>query len=351
MSKMKHSEINSLLALSARIGRNPLLVQASSGNTSVKLGQMMWIKASGRWLAEAEQDEILVPIDLEEAARSVGRGTDVCGSRTTSAGVTLRASIETAMHSVLPQRVVVHVHSVNTIAWAVRQDARNRLAERLAGLRWRWIRYVQSGLPLAHDVQECVSSAPDTNVFVLGNHGLVVCGESSDACQELLQDVEHRLTAQARPQLQPDYTLLRRLIADSPWRLPDCDCVHSLGTDLLSARIVSSGVLYPCQAIFLADSTSVVSPQYALNDVSPSSGHDGETKSFLIIEGAGVVVSEHMTRAESEMLVGLAEIARRIDPSAPLRYLSAIELNSVMTEDSHRYRQLATVSPTAGVSL
>src|SRR5689334_159409 len=136
MSKMKHSEINSLLALSARIGRNPLLVQASSGNTSVKLGQMMWIKASGKWLAEAEQDEILVPVDLEEAARSVERGTDVCGTRTTSTGITLRASIETAMHSVLPQRVVVHVHSVNTIAWAVRQDGCARLSERLAGLRW-----------------------------------------------------------------------------------------------------------------------------------------------------------------------------------------------------------------------
>ena len=46
----------------------------------------------------------------------------------------LRPSIETAMHSVLRHRVVIHVHSANTIAWAVRLDGTIRLSERLAGL-------------------------------------------------------------------------------------------------------------------------------------------------------------------------------------------------------------------------
>src|SRR5690242_2753621 len=271
MPKTKRSEITSLLALSARLGRNPLLVQASSGNTSVKLGPVMWIKASGKWLAEAEHDEMLVPIDLEHAARSVERGTNISGSCTTSAGVTLRASIETAMHSVIPQRIVVHVHSVNVIAWAVRQDACARLSERLAGLRWRWIPYVQSGLPLALDIQESVASAPDTNVFVLGNHGLVVCGETSEACQELLHNVERRLAIHPRRQAQPDYDVLGRLVAGTRWKLPDCDCVHSLGTDPLSARIVSSGVLYPCQAIFLADSAGISTPERAIQGIHSKS--------------------------------------------------------------------------------
>ena len=52
----------------------------------------------------------------------------------------LRPSIETTVHALMPQRVVVHVHCVNTIAWAIRSDAEARqrvadLGEVLAGLR------------------------------------------------------------------------------------------------------------------------------------------------------------------------------------------------------------------------
>jgi len=37
-----------LVQLSARVGRDPLLVQASSGNTSMKLDGVLWIKALGQ---------------------------------------------------------------------------------------------------------------------------------------------------------------------------------------------------------------------------------------------------------------------------------------------------------------
>ena len=59
------AEIAELLSLSARLGRDPLLVQASSGNTSIKLDGTLWIKASGKWLAYANE-ETLVPIELAE---------------------------------------------------------------------------------------------------------------------------------------------------------------------------------------------------------------------------------------------------------------------------------------------
>jgi hypothetical protein len=38
------------------------------------------------------------------------------------------------------------------------------------------------------------------------------------------------------------------------------------------------------------------------------------------VEGSGVIVSETMTRAEREMLLGLAEVVRRIDVEANIRY-------------------------------
>jgi rhamnose utilization protein RhaD (predicted bifunctional aldolase and dehydrogenase) len=53
------------------------------------------------------------------------------------------------MHAMLRHRVVIHVHSINAIAWAIRVDGPDQLKERLAGLHRQWIPYAASGIPLA----------------------------------------------------------------------------------------------------------------------------------------------------------------------------------------------------------
>jgi len=53
----------------------------------------------------------------------------------------------------------------------------------------------------------------------------------------------------------------------------------------------------------------------------------------------GVIVSA-MTRAEGEMLLGLAEVVRRIDVEANIRYLTQAELTSVLNAEAYRYRGL-----------
>jgi len=58
-------ELEKLKRLSAEIGCDPLLVQAAGGNTSIKDGSVMWIKASGTWLSEAMTRDIFVPVALD----------------------------------------------------------------------------------------------------------------------------------------------------------------------------------------------------------------------------------------------------------------------------------------------
>ena len=111
-NRNSQSEMMSLRELSARIGRVPLLVQASSGNTSIKLDGVLWIKASGKWLADAEQDEIFVPVDLAEIREGLKQTPDLAGSSVSSSTNQMCASVEKFMHAALPHRVVVHVHSV-----------------------------------------------------------------------------------------------------------------------------------------------------------------------------------------------------------------------------------------------
>src|SRR5262249_52362801 len=113
-------------------GRDPLLVQAGSGNTSMKLDGVLWIKASGKWMADADRDDMFVSVSLAEAGEPLQLHTDLVVDSGRQAAQLVSASIETFMHAVVPHRVVVHVHSVNTIAWAVREDAESELAQRLS---------------------------------------------------------------------------------------------------------------------------------------------------------------------------------------------------------------------------
>src|SRR5947209_5737321 len=143
------TDVAALLHISARIGRDPLLVQGSSGNTSMKIEGTLWVKASGKWLAFADREETFVPVAVLECLDCLKRDGPLPTCRSGNGETQLRPSIEALMHAALPQRVVIHVHCVATIACAVRADAPDCLAESLTGLNWHWIPYVASGLPLA----------------------------------------------------------------------------------------------------------------------------------------------------------------------------------------------------------
>ena len=146
-STPREREFASLRHLSARLGNNPLLVQASNGNTSIKLDEILWIKASGKWLAHAMQEEMFVSLGLAKVRQSIQKDREIAPHFAVTDG--LHPSIETPMHAILRHRVVIHVHSINAIAWAIRLDGPDQLTERLDGLHWRWIPYTASGIPLA----------------------------------------------------------------------------------------------------------------------------------------------------------------------------------------------------------
>lgn len=339
------SDIDALLRFSTRIGRDPLLVQASSGNTSLKIDGTLWIKASGKWLAHADRQEILVPVELYEARECLKHGRPLPECDGSSRRARLRPSVETFMHTVLPQRVVVHVHSVNTIAWAVRSDAQVQLGERLSGLRWQWIPYASSGLLLAQEIQRACSRSPHAEVFVLGNHGLVVCGEDCPSAEALLCEVERRLAIDPRFAPPPDLSVLEGLQGFSGWRLRGLESLHALGTDVICRRIMQGGVLYPCQAIFLGGTLPQLARSQSVSEMRSRMREVGESSSFLIVPGAGVLINRRMTAAESAALHGFTEVVRRIDASAGLRYLTTEEVNSVLGADGHHYRMLAEMGP------
>ena len=326
------SEIDSLLAVSGRIGADPMLVQAATGNTSIKLDGVLWIKASGKWLAHAGQEEILVPVSLAETVRRVETRTDPAGQTAIVGGQTLGTSVETAMHAVIPHRVVLHVHSVNAIAWAVRADGEAQLTPRLAGISWKWIPYLPSGLALASAIREAVAENPGIRVFILANHGIVICGDAPLETEALLREVETRLAIATRPVAEPNWDELALISERTGWKVPNNPIVHALGVDPIARRILSNGILYPCQAIFLASNTPIVSRFVSASDAA------AVDSSWLVVEEVGTLLRARQNPVEGLTLNGLAQVVLRLPESAPIAYLKQNEVNDLLCADVYRYR-------------
>jgi len=336
MSATNQTELTRLRELSARIGNDPMLTQASTGNSSIKLDSVLWIKASGKWMADAIREDILIPLDLADVRERVKQKVD-------PANRYYGASIETAMHAVLPHRVVLHVHCVNTIAWAVRQDAPLQLQRQMEGLRWQWIPYLPSGLPLAHEIEKVLFAFPHTDVLILGNHGLVVGGDDCGVVEDLLFEVQRRLAVSPRQAGPSDYAVLAEIADGSLWDLPDDDEVHALATDPISRELLSGGLLYPCQSIVSPSTTPTLFHPVPCPGAKNQSESRYRSRPFLIIDGCGVVFSTSMSIAQRATMGGLARVIQRISSSAPIRYLADEEVASSSVIAS-RYFELASPS-------
>jgi rhamnose utilization protein RhaD (predicted bifunctional aldolase and dehydrogenase) len=246
-----------LVALSARLGADRLLVQGGGGNTSYKSNNDFWVKASGTWLAQAETQDIFVHLPLGDVRGAMASDAPESALLALVAAGGPRASIETSLHALMPQAVVLHVHSVNTIAVAARADAQSLLNERLQGLAWAWVPYRRPGLPLTDAIRETLAkaaTAPD--ILILGNHGLVVAGNDCMSAEALLHQVEARLALPARTLSPPDLNRLHA-VNDAGWRIADRDLIHALATDTVARAVALHGALYPDHVVFLGERAAI----------------------------------------------------------------------------------------------
>jgi rhamnose utilization protein RhaD (predicted bifunctional aldolase and dehydrogenase) len=336
-------DLDALRRVSARIGADPALTQGAGGNTSVKDAGTLWIKASGTWLAHALDAEIFVPVaiaPLLEAVRRVDPAAERAEQfvRPGPGASGLRPSIETTVHALMPQRVVLHVHCVNTIAHAVRADPQATLAPLLDGLNWALIPYARPGLPLALAIAEHAAGRPD--VLILANHGLVVAAETVADAEHLLLEVSRRLHTPPRPSPPGDVARLGTLAASSggaaSYRLPASEASHGVAMDPVSLVVARCGSLYPDHVIFLGEGSVIAGPG---EDVAAVVARNGLAPTSIVFPGAGVLMRSDATSGSDAMARCLADVAARIPADARLRALTPGEHRQLTNWDAEKYRQ------------
>ncbi len=344
---MPTTEFQRLLELSADVGADPALVQAAGGNTSIKQQGTLWIKASGTWLMNALTSEIMVPVALtpllralEENDPKAERAESFVAADKNPEG--LRPSIETTVHAALPQKVVVHVHCIETIAVALRVDAIDLLTSLLGNFNWRYVPYIRPGLPLSRSIVDCLydESGRPADVIVLGNHGLVVAAESVDAANKLLRSVCAALKQPARPETNADIEKLELLTAGSNYRLPLNSEAHDVALDEISLQVASGGSLYPDHVIFLGEGTVVARQGETPAQVVERCVSAGKPAPVSVVFPATGVLMQNDCSAGAEALARcLSDVCTRVPDPSVVNYLTDAQNDELLNWDAEQYRQ------------
>ena len=165
-----HDEYDSFLKNSKEIGMDPTMIQAAGGNTSLKQGNTMWVKASGRWLLDAQSSELMVPMNVSKIKKALE--DKKCSDNDISNCINLeispeglRPSVEAPMHAVLDFKFVFHTHDININALAVQKNSKLKFENVLSGLNWKFIPYIKPGIELCRELIR--QKTKNDNVFIL----------------------------------------------------------------------------------------------------------------------------------------------------------------------------------------
>ena len=206
-------ELDVICKLSHYYGRDPSIVLAGGGNTSCKIGNRLYVKASGTSLAtiapegfvEMDRDQLdelvtaeLDPdVDIREAQYQEALSAARCEPEKGQ-----RPSVEVLLHHLVPDKYVVHSHATIVNTLTCHTNGR-QLAEEIFGDDILWLPFVDPGFILGQELKAALeehsarTSEAGIKAILMANHGLIVAADDPEqirACtEEVLGKIEARL--------------------------------------------------------------------------------------------------------------------------------------------------------------
>ena len=329
----------SIKAFCKKIGSNRLLVQGAGGNVSWKEGETLWIKASGAWLADAEGGDIFVPVNLRLLNEANIKGEfsalpKVLGSST------LKPSIETLLHGLMPHKIVIHLHMVDALALLVLKDGKNIIKSVMGeSFNWVFIDYFKPGPDLARAVSQAIASSPEVDTLFLKNHGIVIGGAS-------IKDVEVRIDSLTRafngkifvktPSTSPQAMLKKIPEAYiNFYKYIDDSDIQSLALDpFFFHKTTNDWALYPDHVVFLG-SKAFTYEGWA--DFSKCVDLESLPE-LIFIRNIGVFASKSFGKAKCAQLLTFFDVISRLSEGAVVSPLGASQVDEVLSWEAEKYR-------------
>ncbi len=329
---------DSIIAFCQNVGADPLLVQGAGGNVSWKEGNTLWIKASGTWLAEAAEKDIFVPVDLAHLETALAEGDFGAKPRVLGSS-NHRPSIETLLHALMPQPVVVHLHAVEILSHLVRVDCEVAFDTlQSEAMNWVCVPYRKPGAALASAVGEALAISPEANVVFLRNHGVVIGGDDVVAVEKFLNELTSLLAIRPRVEVDVTIPISSLTINESLSYAPVSDTrIQQLAFDEhLFARLSSDWVLYPDHAVFLGAKAAKYS---SIANLMEEVRQMEEAPYLVFVQDVGVYAKSQFSPAKLAQLHCYYEVLARQPQQRALCALTYEQIAELLDWDAEKYRQ------------
>ncbi|MDR6676680.1 class II aldolase/adducin family protein [Pseudomonas oryzihabitans] len=321
----------------AKIGADPLLVQGAGGNASWKEGDVLWVKASGTWLANSEKEDIFVPVDLASLSYEIEKGNYSTTAKVIDTS-NLRPSIETILHALMPHRIVMHLHAVEILAHLVRVNLDHYIDDLMKdSISFAVLTYSKPGAELACEIHEVLKKQPMVDVLFLKSHGVVIGGNSVQAIDRILNKLLKIFSTSP---------LFEALKNSAVYSIPDAvsqryvriadNGIQQLALNPnLFKRLSSEWVLYPDHVVFLG-------PQaYAYSSWSEFYKETDQSQFYpelFFIYGEGVYSALPFTKAKLVQLRCYYDVLVRQAAEIELAVLNQNHIAELLNWDAERYR-------------
>jgi len=343
----ENEEFIKFLEFSKEVGLDSSMVQAAGGNTSIKLGDTMWVKASGKWLMNACSEEIMVPVKtskVKSILKNEGPNDEELINKTIcdDSNTNLRPSVETPLHAALDFKYVLHTHDVNIISFAILKNSKIKLDELLRGFKWKFIPYIKPGIELSKLLLQIKSR--EDNVFILQNHGLIVCGDDLDEIKKLNLKIRDCLQNELNKNIiikSEDNNNFEINLNNTQYKILNEDYAFDLANNKSWLKKISLGAFLPDVLIFLGPKILQIKPDekklsFKLNKLSKLSL---PFNTCIILSGYGVIIRKDSLNGTIEMIKLLYELMHRVPEEEELEYFNDGQVLSLLNWEAEHYRQ------------
>lgn len=323
----------------AKIGTDPLLVQGAGGNVSWKDNDVLWVKASGTWLAEASEKDIFVPIRLPHLRDALAANNFLVTPQLQSESL-LRPSIETLLHALMPQKVVVHLHAIEVLAHLVRINCQNNFKDLLDNsIPWALVEYHKPGAALAEAVKAALMHTPSAKIIFLQNHGVVIGGADVNEVNHILSNVallalNNDIPNNSNTSIPPPTVIAQLTEQYTP--ISDAE-IHNLTSNVnLFARLDSDWALYPDHVVFLGPKAYTYLTWDEFNEHNKT---NIEFPELIFIKNKGVFARPSFNKTKLAQLRCYYDVLIRQNTEQKLSALTNLQIAELLNWDAEHYRK------------
>ena len=331
-------ELVNLKRLSKFAGERFDLVQAGGGNSSVKVGEWMCIKASGVNMANVDTKNGYVLLNNRRLLNDINKNCTMDVTKYNVFG-NKRASIETFMHATL-KKYTLHLHPIQVNRLLIMKEAKTIVTELFPEALI--IDYLTPGIKICNEI---VSKYNGENLLFLINHGIIVTSDSYDEISEIVNKVINQFEKKQNMNQNMNYDKYKytNILSNYINSQFDIDNVSYLSENSVIANyllnnknLFNEKITFPDALIYCGVKILFINN---LTDINTYYEDYGELPKIIIVDNNVYINSISLSKCRDIEEVLLSNLIV-LDSNSEKNYLSNDEICFLNNWDAEKYRKM-----------